>query len=325
MERKYAVITGFLGRIRDRFIDYQPSREIDEIVALAAKIKGCAGLEVVYPQDFGDPGRLKALLAEFNLGVSTVNLNIKADEIWRFGTFSSPDPKVRAEAVRHLREAMDFSVELGCNIVTTAPINDGSDYPFELDYVRAFHDTVACVREAADYRPGVRISLEYKASEPRIHCLLNNAGKMAYFCEMVDRPNVGVTLDLGHAFQAKETPADSIAFLGSTGKLFYLHINDNYRDWDWDLVPGAVNFWEYLESVLYLKRVGYAGWMTADVFPGRNDPVRTFEKTFEWMDFICDLADRVDETELFARMSTNDAFGMLDYVRERTGGLFPAK
>lgn len=117
----------------------------------------------------------------------------------------------------------------------------------------------------------------------------------------------------------------AVAFLGSTGKLFYLHINDNYRDWDWDLVPEVVNFWEYLESVLYLKRVGYSGWMTADVFPGRNDPVRTFERTFEWMDFICTLADRVDEKELFARMNTDDAFGMLDYVRECTGGSFPAK
>ena len=323
MERKYAVITGFLGRLKDRFIDYQPSREIDEIVAMATKIKGCSGLEVVYPPDFADPERLKRLLSENNLGVSTVNLNVKTEEIWRFGSFSSPDPRVRAEALRYLKQAMDYAAELGCKMVTTALINDGSDYCFELDYGRAFHDTLVSIREAADYRPDVRISLEYKASEPRVHCLLNNAGKMAYFCQLTERDNVGVTLDLGHAFQAKEVPADSVAFLGSTGRLFYLHINDNYRDWDWDLIPGSVHFWEYLETAMYLKRVGYSGWMTADVFPGRNDPVRTFEKTFEWMDFIFELADLLDEEELFARMDRNDAMSMLDYVRGCIGHLHP--
>lgn len=315
VERKYAVITGFLGKLQDRFIEYQPSREVEEMVAMASRIKGCSGLEVVYPQDFSDPGKLKRLLDDHGLGVSTVNLNIKAAERWRFGSFSSRDPEVRKDSVRHLKQAMDYAAELGCNIVTTALINDGSDYPFELDYVRAFEQTMDGIREAADYRPDVRISLEYKPSEPRIHCLLNNAGKMAYFCQLVERPNVGVTLDIGHAFQAKETPADSIAFLGATGKLFYVHINDNYRDWDWDLVPGVVHFWEYVECAMYLERVGYSGWFTSDVFPGRNDPVRTFSKTFEWMDFVFAVADRIDCGELFEKMNSEDAFGMLDYVR----------
>ncbi|MBP7279652.1 MAG: sugar phosphate isomerase/epimerase, partial [Sedimentibacter sp.] len=238
MERKYSIITGFMGKVKDRFIDYHPAREMEEMVAMASKAKGCSGLEVVYPQNFVDPVKTKKLLADYNLGVSTVNLNIKGEEKWRFGTFSSPDPKVRKEAVKYLKTAMDSAAELGCNMVTTALLNDGADYPFELDYVRAFNDTLDGIREAAEYRSDVKISLEYKASEPRVHCLLNNAGKMAYFCQLVGKENVGVTLDVGHAPQALEIPADSAAFLGSTGKLFYVHINDNYRNWDWDMVPG---------------------------------------------------------------------------------------
>jgi len=315
MERKYAVITGFLGKLKDRFIDYQPPREMEEMIEMASRIKGCSGLEVVYPQNFEDPVKLKDLLKAYNLGVSTVNLNVKGEEKWRFGSFSRPDLKIRKEAVTYLKTAMDCAAELGCNLVTTAFLNDGADYPFELDYIRAFNDTLEGVREAADYRKDVKISLEYKASEPRVHCLLNNAGKMAYFCSMTGRDNVGVTLDAGHALQCLEIPADSAAFLGATGRLFYVHVNDNYRNWDWDMVPGTVNLWDYIEFALYLKKVGYNGWITADVFPQRHDPVRIMEKTFEWMDFVFDIADRIDAKKLFEMMNTSDAFDILDYVR----------
>lgn len=315
MERKYSIITGFMGRVKDRFIDYQPPREMEEMVAMAAKVKGCSGLEVVYPQNFVDPVKTKKLLKDYNLGVSTVNLNIKGEEKWRFGTFSSPDPAVRREAVNYMKTAMDAAAELGCNMVTSAFLNDGADYPFELDYVRAFNHTLEGVREAAEYRSDVKISLEYKASEPRVHCLLNNAGKMAYFCELVGKPNVGVTLDVGHALQCLEIPADSAAFLGATGKLFYVHVNDNFRNWDWDMVPGTVNIWDYLEFIMYLKKVNYNGWITADVFPQRHDPIRIMEKTFEWMDRMFDMVDSMDEKVLFEMMNNKDAFDILDYVR----------
>ena len=43
---------------------------------------------------------------------------------------------------------------------------------------------------------------------------------MAYFCALVGRENVGVTLDVGHALQCQEVPADSAALLGATGSPF---------------------------------------------------------------------------------------------------------
>jgi len=315
MDRKYSVISGFLGKLKDRFIDYQPSREIEEMLEMASRIKGCSGLELVYPQNFSDPVKVKGLLKQHNLGVSTLNLNLKGDEIWRFGSLSSPDPKVRKEAVKWMKTSMDYCAELDCDTVTCCILADGSDYSFELDYVRAFNDTIDCVRECADYRKDIRISMEYKLSEPRAHCLLSNAGKTAYFCNLVGRNNVGVTLDFGHALQCGEVPADSAAFLGATGKLFVVHVNDNYRNWDWDLVPGMVNFWDYLEFFMYLKKVGFNGWFTADVFPMRHDPVRIMTKTFEWMDYMLDIVEKIDEKKVFEMMNTHDAFDINDYVR----------
>ena len=315
MKRKYSVITGFMGKVKDRFIDYQPVREMEEMVEMASRIKGCSGLEVVYPQNFTDPVRVKSLLGQYGLSVSTVNLNIKSDDIFRYGSFSSPDAGVRAKSVEMLKTAMDAAAELGCGMVTTAPLSDGFDYPFELDYIRAFEDAAEAIRQAAAYRRDVKVSLEYKLSEPRAHCLLSNAGKTACFCEKVGAPNVGVTLDTGHAFQCQESPADSLAFLHSVGKLFYIHINDNYRNWDWDLVPATVNLWEFVEFALYMERVGYGGWITADVFPQRHDPIRIMEKTFEWMDAVFDLAAKIDGGRLRELQNENRTLDILDFIR----------
>lgn len=217
-----------------------------------------------------------------------------------------------------MKTGLDFAAELGCSKVTIAFLNDGNDYPFELDYERAFNDTVNCIREAAAYRPDVKLSLEYKLSEPRMHCLLGNAGKMAFLCEKVGLDNVGVTLDTGHALQSLEVLSDSLSFLSTTGRLFHVHVNDNYRNWDWDMVPGTVNFWEFVEFCIYLKKTGYSEWITADVFPQRHDAVRIMEKTFEWMDYMFDIADAViEDGKLFEMLNGGkcDAFEAMDHVR----------
>ena len=305
-----------MGKVKDRFIDYQPVREMEEMVEMASRVKGCSGLEVVYPQNFTDPVKVKSLLDQYGLSVSTVNLNIKSDEIFRYGSFSSPEARVRKEAIEMLKFSMDAAAILGSGMVTTAPLSDGFDYPFEFDYIRAFEDAADAIREAAGHRSDVKISLEYKLSEPRVHCLLSNAGKTASFCENVNMPNVGVTLDTGHALQCQESPADSLAFLHSVNRLFYIHINDNYRNWDWDLVPATVNLWEFVEFALYMDRVGYDGWLTADVFPQRHDPVEIMEKTFEWMDAVFELAGKIDEKQLRDLQNANKTMDILDYIRE---------
>ena len=317
---KYAIITGFMGKVQDRFADYQPARSMEEMVRMASQVKGCKGLEVVFPQNFTDPVKLKTLLDNHGLECAIVNLNTKFGELFRFGSFSNPDKAARKQAVSLLKDAMDAAAILGCNMVTNAPLNDGSDYPFELDYTRAYQNTLECIREGASHRSDVKISLEYKTSEPRIHCLFNNAGKIAAFCEKVGLPNVGVTLDTGHALQAGEICADSLAFLYEMNRMFYIHINDNYRNWDWDMLPGVVNLWEFIEFAFYMKRYNYQGWITADVFPQRHNPIQIMEKTFEWMDFIFELTDRLDEKIILDKMNEETAMTIMSYVRDSVFG-----
>lgn len=156
MERKYSIITGFMGTVKDRFIDYQPARSMEEMVKMASKVKGCSGLEVVYPQNFTNAAELKKMLDAYGLGVSTVNLNVKGDEIWRYGSFTHPEASVRRKAVDAMKEAMDRAAQLECPIVTCALLNDGVDYPFEINYMDAFSHALEGIREAAEYRKDVK-------------------------------------------------------------------------------------------------------------------------------------------------------------------------
>ena len=74
-------------------------------------------------------------------------------------------------------------------------------------------------------------------------------------------------MDIGHAFVAYENAADAVALFKQNGdKLIHVHMNDNYRLWDDDMMVGSVHFIEYLEFFYRLKRRGYDGWLSVDRF-----------------------------------------------------------
>ena len=55
METRYSIITGFLGRLQDRFTSYQTERNLRGKMELASRIKGAEGVELIYPSDFEKP------------------------------------------------------------------------------------------------------------------------------------------------------------------------------------------------------------------------------------------------------------------------------
>jgi hypothetical protein len=61
---RLAVITAFLGGVKNRYIPYKPDRTLEEKFASAAQIERLDGLELWYPSDFGDVELLKSLLAD---------------------------------------------------------------------------------------------------------------------------------------------------------------------------------------------------------------------------------------------------------------------
>ncbi|KAA3663222.1 MAG: sugar phosphate isomerase/epimerase [Chloroflexi bacterium] len=311
---KYSIILGFLGQLNDRFAKYHEPRSLAEKLTLAAQVEGTRGVEAVYPFDFQGMNydSYKALLAQHNLVVSSVNVNIKAEPKFHHGALTSTDSGVRAEAVQTIKTGMDWAAELGVNLVTVCPLSDGHDYPFEINYRDAWRCLVDGFGEAAAYRPGVELSIEYKQSEPRARVIVPNAGTTLLLCEQIGLDNVGITIDTGHALYAAETTAQAIALAADANRLSLIHINDNYRNWDWDLMPGTVNYWDWLEAVLMLDEVGYDGWLVSDVFPSRTDPVRTLSYSYRAIVYANKFLDKFGRQRLRQMVQKRDMIPIFD-------------
>jgi len=312
---KLAVITAFLGGVKNRYITYKPDRTLEEKFAVAAQIEGLDGLELCYPADFGDVGLLRSLLADHGFGVPSVNVRSRRTGKWLRGSFTSPHAAERAEVVDDFKRAMDLAAEIGSRRISTCPLNDGHDYVFEMDYLDAYRYAEETFSAICEHNREMKVCIEYKWNDPRTRCLLASAGETLAFCQAVGAENLGITLDSGHALLAGERPAQSTAMLARAGRLFYAHLNDNDRNWDWDMLPGAFHFWETIEFFYYLEEVGYADdWYAYDVMSKEIDTVETFNAVIHLTRRLEALADRIDRQEMAGIMSERNPVRALRYL-----------
>lgn len=293
MAIRNSILLGTLGRYADRFHEYQVSKSLKERLEIAKSIPLTHGVEPVYPQDLGHDGEGAKAVKASGLAVSAVNVNVKSEDKFRAGSFTSTDAGLRAESIAYLTTAMDLAADLGANMISVCPLIDGWDYPFQVDYRDQWRWMREAFEAAAAHRDDVRISIEYKAYESRNRIILPTMGRTLHFCDVVGAPHLGVTMDAGHAFIAGETPAAELCIAAAADRLFYVHFNDNDRGADWDMLPGSVNFWETLETLFYVRELGWDGWFAYDVFTRTGDNAEAVAATFQMMADLDRLIDRL--------------------------------
>ncbi len=289
---RQAIVCPYVGRLRDRFCEYGRQLSVRERLELIAAVPGVEGVEIVYPHELGDIEEVKETLARLNLEVAAVNVNIKSDPVFVCGALGSPDPAVRRQAVEYIQRGKEAALALGAERVTCCPLADGSDYPFQTHHGAQWERMVEAVAEAARRLPEITLFLEYKPYETRVRGLLTSAAKTILLCQAAGG-NLGVTIDIGHSIFGGEAPAQSLMLVAASGLPYYVHINDNNGKWDWDLIAGSSNVWEFLEFLFYLKELGYEGWLTADVAPYRQDAAEIFAlharftaQLWKWLDQV---------------------------------------
>ncbi|MCK4624227.1 MAG: sugar phosphate isomerase/epimerase [Phycisphaerae bacterium] len=294
MKLRHSVMLGLMGRQADRFHQYQPARSFEECLEMASRVKGADGVEVVYPQDFGDDvaDRVEQIKGS-PLAVSAVNLNVKGEDKYGAGSFTSPNPQVRAAAVEAMKTAQDLAAELGAGMITCCPLIDGHNYNFQVDYLQQWKWLEESLAQAAGHRNDIRISLEYKLNESRNFCILPDVGRTLLLCERLGLGHLGVTMDVGHALIAKETPAEALCLAAGIDRLFYVHFNDNAREWDWDMLPGSVNLWDLVELMYYLDKLNYDGWAAYDVNTRNGDPVETMSASIDIVNTAAGLLEKI--------------------------------
>jgi xylose isomerase len=176
---------------------------------------------------------------------------------------------------------------------------------------------VETFKEGARHRKDICLSLEYKGSETRVNCYLDTTAKTICMIQDIDEPNLGITIDVGHALYMGETVAESLCLVESRGIPYYIHINDNNRRWDWDLIPATRNLWDYLEFFFYLKKFNYQGWVTSDMSPMRLDPTRAFERTIATTKKFINIANRIDSKRLSSMMKEGKTIETLEWLENQ--------
>ncbi len=314
----------YLGATSDRFVKqgYRPDRTMEEKFKIAAKIKGVGGLEMHYPTEVTDANYkfLKKLANDLGLKIVQFCPHLWVDPRWKFGQFTNPDPKLRREAIDLAKRTMDLASEMEAEIMVYWPAQDGYDYPFQMDHRQALDDLVGGLAEWADHNPKQKVVVEYKAWEPRAHILLPTIGHCMTIVNEINRPNLGINIDVGHALIMKENLAESIALTCRYQKLFHTHWNDNWKLFDDDIIPGTVNFWEMIEALFWLDEWKYDGWFGLDLFPYREDPALVVEETIRNLEFGYELLDRVPRDELRECFRTSDAIKIVQLQRKMLGG-----
>ncbi|MCD9020263.1 sugar phosphate isomerase/epimerase family protein [Cohnella silvisoli] len=303
----------------DRFVQngYREAASLDEQLELASRIKGLTGIAFDFPTQFEDPMRMKEKLENFGLRMGMLEIDLFSQPKWKYGSITSTDPKVRKEAMALIKRGIDAAAAAEAADVQLWLGQDGYEYPFQSDYTAAWDSLAESLTELAAYRPDVSLTVEYKAKEPRARCYIANAGVALALVNHVGKPNIGVTLDVGHALMAKENPAESAALLHRFGRLFHLHINDNYRDWDHDMLPGTVNFWDTLEFFYWLRRIGYDGWYGIDIYPYRENGTEAMSRTVEWIYRFHEVAGTLDEEKFREYRNANEPLKIYDMLMKR--------
>ena len=161
------------------------------------------------------------------------------------------------------------------------------------------------------------LTLEYKIKEPRTHCYISTVGATLLMIQAIGKPNLGVALDYGHAALGYESPAEAVAMCKLYGdRLRHIHINDNYRLWDDDMIVGSVHSLEYLEFLYWLRRTGYDGYLTLDQFPFREDGRDAVAESAAWLDAFERILDGADFAEIEAVLARKDAIAASRLMRK---------
>ncbi|MCY7327911.1 MAG: TIM barrel protein [Saprospiraceae bacterium] len=190
-----------------------------------------------------DAQAIKNLAAAHGLRFDAMNSNTFQDQpgqkwSYKFGSMQHTDQFVRRQAVEHNMEVIRQGVALGSESLTVW-LSDGSTFPGQLNFRRAFQNTLDSLQEVYAALPdGWKIFVEYKAYEPNFYSTTvgdwgqsllyaNKLGKKAY-----------TLVDLGHHLPNANIE-QIVALLLMEEKLGGFHFNDS-KYGDDDLTVGSI-------------------------------------------------------------------------------------
>jgi xylose isomerase len=139
--------------------------------------------------------------------------------------------------------------------------------------------------------------------------------------EDIGRDSVGICLDIGHSLYGHENLGEMVAVMQRRGnRLFHCHMSDNYNSSDLDMIFGSVHTLEFIEFFYWLRRTGFAGSLSIDLFAYRTDPAQSVGEGVKWMQAFDKFVDGVGLEALGDLIRQGDSIESMRFLRAKLLG-----
>lgn len=218
--------------------------KIEDVGLLHALNQASGAISLHIPWDIPkDAKAIKALAAQHGLKFDAVNSNTFQDQAdqalsYKFGSLQNVDKGVRKQAIEHNIEVIKHGIELGSESLTVW-LSDGSCFPGQLNFRRAYQNTLESLHEIYAAMPdNWKMFLEYKAYEPNFYSTTVGDWGQSYSYVQKLGARAYTLVDLGHHLPNANIE-QIVALLLMEEKLGGFHFNDS-KYGDDDLTAGAM-------------------------------------------------------------------------------------
>ncbi len=292
--------------------------KIEDVALLHHLNRASGAISLHIPWDIpSNIDKIKSLTAGYGLRFDAMNSNTFQDqpgqaESYKFGSMQHVNKATRNRAVKHNIEVIQHGIQLGSKSLTVW-LSDGSCFPGQLNFRRAFQNTLESLREVYEHLPNDwKIFVEYKAFEPNFYSTtVGDWGQSLLYSSKLG-PKAFTLVDLGHHLPNANIE-QIVSLLLMEGKLGGFHFNDS-KYGDDDLTVGSIKpyqlfliFNELVEGMdaRGMNHANDLGWMI-DASHNVKDPLEDLLQSVDAITISYAQALLVDRKKLTEAQDSND-------------------
>lgn len=304
----------FLGGGEPRNLE----EKIDDVGLIHSLNRSSGAISLHIPWDIPqDYQAIKNLAAKYGLRFDAMNSNTFQDqegqvESYKFGSLQHVNKAVRQQAIEHNIEVIKHGIELGSKSLTVW-LADGSCFPGQLNFRKAFQNTLESLKEIYAALPDDwKMFVEYKAYEPNFYSTtVGDWGQSLLFTSKLG-PKAYTLVDLGHHLPNANIE-QIVSLLLMEGKLGGFHFNDS-KYGDDDLTTGSIKpyqlfliFNELIDGMdeRNMNHASSLGWMI-DASHNIKDPLEDILQSVEAIMIAYTQALLIDRAALKEAQLSND-------------------
>jgi L-rhamnose isomerase / sugar isomerase len=292
--------------------------KIEDVGLLHSLNQASGAISLHIPWDIPkDYHAIKVLAAQHGLGFDAVNSNTFQDQpdqalTYKFGSLQNVNKAIRQQAIDHNIEVIKHGIELGSESLTVW-LSDGSCFPGQLNFRKAFENTLAGLQEIYTAMPtNWKMFVEYKAFEPNFYSMTVGDWGQSYLYASKLGERAYTLVDLGHHLPNANIE-QIVSLLLMEGKLGGFHFNDS-KYGDDDLTAGSMKPYQLflifneLVDGMNARQMNHArdlGWMI-DASHNVKDPLEDLLQSVEAIMMAYAQALCVDRKALNEAQNQND-------------------